>query len=146
MSRTFLSPQSAVRHENLFKMRNVQEMPPLNERGRWNEEHTSQKKLDLLQPLYGHKSRDSSVCIALGYGLDDRGSGVRSPAGLGIFLFTTASRPTQPPIQWVPGPLSLGLSGRCVKLTTHIHLLPRSKNEWRYSSNPPKRLHGVVLS
>jgi hypothetical protein len=37
---------------------------------------------------------------------------------LGIFLFTTASRtalgPTQPPIQWVPGALSLGVnrSGR----------------------------------
>jgi len=32
---------------------------------------------------------------------------------LGIFLFTTASTPalgpTQPPIQWVPGALSLGL-------------------------------------
>jgi hypothetical protein len=32
--------------------------------------------------------------------------------GLGIFLFTTASRMalglTQPPIQWVPGDLSLG--------------------------------------
>jgi hypothetical protein len=32
--------------------------------------------------------------------------------GLGIFLFTTASRtalePTQPPIQWAPGALSLG--------------------------------------
>jgi hypothetical protein len=41
-----------------------------------------------------------------------------SRRGLGIFLFTTASRPalgpTQPPIQWVPGALSLGVkrSGR----------------------------------
>jgi hypothetical protein len=37
----------------------------------------------------------------------------RFPAGLGILLFTAASRtalgPTQPPIQWVPGALSLGV-------------------------------------
>jgi hypothetical protein len=50
--------------------------------------------------------------IALGYGLDDWGSRVRFLAELGIFLFTTASRtalgPTQPPIQWLPGALSLG--------------------------------------
>jgi hypothetical protein len=38
---------------------------------------------------YSKGSRDSSVGIALGYGLDDWGSRVR---GLGIFLFTTASR------------------------------------------------------
>jgi hypothetical protein len=59
------------------------------------------------------KSRDSSVGIALGYGLDYRASRVRFLAGLGIFLFTTASRtalgPTQPPIQCVPGALSLGV-------------------------------------
>jgi hypothetical protein len=39
--------------------------------------------------------------------------GFDSQQGLGIFLFTTVSRmalrPTQPPIQWVPGALSLGL-------------------------------------
>jgi len=38
---------------------------------------------------------------------------MRSRRGLGIFLFTTASRtvlgPTQPPIQWVPGAVSLGV-------------------------------------
>jgi hypothetical protein len=34
---------------------------------------------------HGYMSRDSSVVIALGYGLDDRGSGVRFPAGVGNF-------------------------------------------------------------
>jgi hypothetical protein len=57
--------------------------------------------------------RDSSVGIALGYGLDDRGSRVRFPGGgLGIFLFTTASRtalgPTQTLIQRVPEGSFLG--------------------------------------
>jgi hypothetical protein len=33
------------------------------------------------------KSRDSSAGIALGYGLDDRGSRVRFPAGAGNFSF-----------------------------------------------------------
>jgi hypothetical protein len=46
--------------------------------------------------------------VALGYELDDRG--VDSRQRLGIFLFTTASRPalgpTQPPLQWVPVALS----------------------------------------
>jgi hypothetical protein len=62
------------------------------------------------------QSRDSSVGIALGYGLDDRGSRIRFPGGLGIFLYTTASRtalePIQLPIQWVPGVLSLGVKRR----------------------------------
>jgi hypothetical protein len=57
------------------------------------------------------KSRDSSVGIALGYGLDDQGCRVRFPAGLGIFFFTTASRtalgPNQSPNKWVPGDLPL---------------------------------------
>jgi hypothetical protein len=49
--------------------------------------------------------------IAVGYGLDGRG--FDSLQELRIFFFTTASRralgPIQPPIQWVPGSLSLGL-------------------------------------
>jgi hypothetical protein len=47
------------------------------------------------------KSRDSSVGIALGYGLDDRSSRLRFLRGLGIFLTTayrTALGHTQPPI------------------------------------------------
>jgi hypothetical protein len=59
------------------------------------------------------KSRDSSVGIATDYGLDDRVIGVRIPEGMGIFLFTTVSRPdlgpTQSPIQWETWVLSLGV-------------------------------------
>jgi hypothetical protein len=66
-----------------------------------------------VSKLSSSTSRDSSVGVALGYGLEDRGSRVLFPEGLGIFLFTIASRtalePTQPPIQWVLGALSLGV-------------------------------------
>jgi hypothetical protein len=92
-------------------------------------------------------TRDSSVGIVVtGYGwteLDFR-------QDMGIVLYDTASRPalgsTQPPIQWVPGDLSLELKrqGReadrshpsnaegkeCVELYLHL----------------PTRIHGVVLS
>jgi hypothetical protein len=71
-------------------------------------------KINVLLVIYDHyKSRDSSIGIALGYRLDDRDSRVRFFEGLGIFLFTTASRtslgPTQPPIQRVSGTVSLGI-------------------------------------
>jgi hypothetical protein len=59
-----------------------------------------------------YESRDSSVGIALGNGLEDPCFRLRIPAGLGIF-FTTASRktlgPTQPPIHSVPKAFSLGV-------------------------------------
>jgi len=62
--------------------------------------------------------------------------GLDSRRGLGIFLFTTASktalRPTQPHIQWVPG--------------AYLHLVPRSNKVWCYNSTPPIRLHGLVFS
>jgi hypothetical protein len=38
-----------------------------------------------IHPHVYHKNRDSSVGIALGYGLDDRGSRVRFPARDGNF-------------------------------------------------------------
>jgi hypothetical protein len=57
----------------------------------------------LRSAFFSHKSRDSSVGIALGYVLDDRVLGLVFRWELGIFLFTTVSRtvlgPTQPPIQ-----------------------------------------------
>jgi hypothetical protein len=44
------------------------------------------------------KSRDSSVGIALGYGLDDRGSRVRFPVGAAEFF----SSPPRPELLWGP--------------------------------------------
>jgi hypothetical protein len=96
------------------------------------------------------KSRDISVGIALGYGLDDRGSRIQFSAGAGTFSLQyrvqNGSGPTQPPIQWVPGAVSVGVKrpGReadhsppssadvkeCVELYLHSSVL----------------LHGVVLS
>jgi hypothetical protein len=65
--------------------------------------------------------------------------GFDSRRGLGIFL-TTASRtalgPTQPPIQWVPGALSLGVKRPGLEA---VHSLPSSaevKNAWSYTSTP----------
>jgi hypothetical protein len=83
----------------------------------------------------------NGVSKAKGYGLHGRGS----IAGRGkIFLFSTAcrltSRPAQPPIQWVPGAFSLG-----VKLTTHLHLLPRSRMVELYLHSLIC-LNGIVLN
>jgi len=54
--------------------------------------------------------------------------------------------PTQPPIQWVPGILSLGVEMLGPE-ADHPHL-PSSelKNAWSYTSTPLIRLRGVVLS
>jgi hypothetical protein len=86
-----------------------------------------------------YKNRDSSVGIALGYGLDDQGTRVRFPAGLGTFLFTTVSRtalgPTQPPIQWVPGALSVGIK-RPGREADHSPPSIAVKNPWSYTSTP----------
>jgi hypothetical protein len=77
-------------------------------------------------------------------------NGVRFPAGTGNFSLhhsvQTVLGPTQPPIQQVPGALSLGVKrpGREAD-----HSPPTSvevKNAWRYTSTDLVHLHGVVLS
>jgi hypothetical protein len=76
-------------------------------------------------------SRDSVIGIATGYGRDDGGVGVRIPVGSRIF--SSKSRPDR---LWCPpsllsnryrGLLFPGSSGRGVKLTTHLQLVPRSR-------------------
>jgi hypothetical protein len=78
------------------------------------------------------------LVVALGYWLDDRRFETRQR--LRIFLFTIVSRlalgPTQPPIQWVPGALSLGVKRLGYE---DDHSPPPSsevKNAWSYTSTP----------
>jgi hypothetical protein len=75
--------------------------------------------------------------------------GFDSRWGLGIFLFTTVSRtvlsPTQPPIQWVPGSLSLWVK-RSGREADHS---PPSSGEVKECVElylpSPVRLYGVVI-
>jgi hypothetical protein len=83
-------------------------------------------------------SRDSVVGIATGYGLKDRGVGVRVPVGPRIF-----STPSRPYRLW--GPPSLlcnGYQGLFPRLEAD-HSPPASvevKKMWIYTSTPPYAL------
>jgi hypothetical protein len=84
-------------------------------------------------------SRASVVGIAAGYGLDNGGVGVRVPVESRIFSPPRRldRRPTQPPIQWVPGALSPGIR-RSVREADHSP--PASaevKKMWIYTITPP---------
>jgi hypothetical protein len=87
---------------------------------------------------------------ATGYGLDDRMIGDRFPAGAGNFLFDTVSTPalgpTQPPIQGIPGALSLGVKRPRREAD---HSLPSStevKESVELYHHSPIRLHVMVIS
>jgi hypothetical protein len=76
--------------------------------------------------------------------------GFDSRRELGTFLFTTASRTalgsTQPPVQWVPGALSVGVK-RLEREADHSPPCSAEvQNAWGYTSTHPIRLHGVVLN
>jgi hypothetical protein len=72
------------------------------------------------------RNRDSSVGIATSYGLDGRWVGVRVPVETSIFYF-----PIRPDRFWgPPSLLSNGYRGYLsagVKMTTQLHLVPRSR-------------------
>jgi hypothetical protein len=82
------------------------------------------------------------------YGLDDWV--FESWQGLGIFLFNTTSRPalgpTQPPIQCVPGALSLGVKQQGREADHSPPSGAEVKIVWSYTSSLPIQLHGMVLS
>jgi hypothetical protein len=91
---------------------------------------------------------DSSVGIVSGYGLDDRVIEVRFPAEVADFSSSlcvqtgSGAHPASCTLD-TGGPFSELKHGRGVTLTTHLHLMPRTRMSRSYGSSPPKRLHGV---
>jgi hypothetical protein len=69
--------------------------------------------------------------------------------GLGIFLFTTVSRPvlgpTQLPITWLPEALTLGVKRRGREADHSPLHSAEIRNAWSCTSPPPIRPHRVVL-
>jgi hypothetical protein len=64
-----------------------------------------------------------------------------------IFFFAPSSpavRATQPRIEWLPWVQTRGYSGRDVKLTTHLRVMPRSGMTCVYLHSPIA-LHGICL-
>jgi hypothetical protein len=93
---------------------------------------------------------DSSVGIVLGYGLDDRGSRARFPAGAGNFSLHhrfqngSGAHPASYPMSTRDSFPGVKRQGREAD-----HSPPSSaevKNAWSYISISPIRLHGVVFS
>jgi hypothetical protein len=98
-----------------------------------------------------HKSCDSSVSIALDYGQDNQGSRVQFLAGAGncTLHHCVQNGSGAHPASYLMGtrgsfPGSKAAQG--MKLTTHLHLVLRSRNAWSYTSTTPICLYGVMLS
>jgi hypothetical protein len=83
----------------------------------------------------------------LGNELDDRGS--IPGRGCDTVLLATASTsalgPTQPPIQWIPGVLSLRIKRPGREADHSPPHIVETNNAWTETSTFPIRLHGVVL-
>jgi hypothetical protein len=78
------------------------------------------------------------------YSLEDRASGIRSPAEPKNFSCSSVSRPALWPTQshvHIPGVTR----GRGVTLTTHGHLVPRSRTSRSYTSSSPHVGCGTAL-
>jgi hypothetical protein len=86
-------------------------------------------------------SQGSAVGIAIGYGLDDRGVGVRVPVRSKNFLFSKSSRPalgsTKSPIQWVPRSLSPGVKRQGREADHSPPASAEVKKMWIFTSTSP---------
>jgi hypothetical protein len=81
--------------------------------------------------------------------ITDWTTGVRSSPGTKdffplAFVFRPSLKLTQRPVQWVPGSFPDGKHGRGGTLTTHFHLVPRSRRSRCYSASPPWFLYVIA--
>jgi hypothetical protein len=85
----------------------------------------------------GDKNWGSIVGVATGFGLDDRGVGVRVPVGSRMF---SKSRPvlgsTQPPMQWVPRAFSPAVRRPGREADHPSPANAELKKMWIYTSTP----------
>jgi hypothetical protein len=86
-------------------------------------------------------AKGSSVSIESDYGLDDRVIGVRSPAGAkdlssNLCVQTGSGVHPAPCTMGTEGPFPGAKRGQGVTLTTHPHLVPRSRMSRSYTSSP----------
>jgi hypothetical protein len=115
-------------------------------------QRTEDKNLNLLEAVQcfcvkirditnlGDRGGDTylSQYIAQAKGLDEKRICFRFPVGAEMFLFATASKQAQGPIQilWVRGPLSLG-----IKLPAYdLHLVPKVMKAWSRTSTRKSKL------
>jgi hypothetical protein len=114
--------------------------------GKWRNFH-SENLHNLYSPNVT-RSRGSSVSIVSDYRLDDWVIGVRSPAGAKDFssnlcVQTGSEAHTASCTMGIGGPFPGTKCGRGVTLTTHPHLVPRSRMSRSYTSSPLKRHNGM---
>jgi hypothetical protein len=80
--------------------------------------------------------KDSAVCIATGYMLEDRGVGSSSPGRVKNFLFSTFFRPALGPTQWVLGTLFPGVKREGREADHSSSVSAEVKKIWIYTSTP----------
>jgi len=108
--------------------------------------------LDLLYvvDIIHARSFGSSVSTETRLGAWRPGFNFRSGQWWDLSLICTASRPalgfTQPPIQWVLGCLTPPVKRPGSEAEHSSPSNAEIKNEWRCTSSPPIRIHGVVLN
>jgi hypothetical protein len=99
-------------------------------------------EVEIWQHTFKMRRRGSSLSIVSNYGLDDRAIGVRSSAGAKNF---SCSLCVQTGSEAHPASCTMGTGGPSpgakrglgVTLTTHPHLVPRSRSR-SYTSSPPQ--------